>query len=341
MLYRIIRIAAVLGALSLAGGCARTYDLTPEETASSEAISFSASSLLLRDDAGTKSTTEGFISNDDTFSIFGERVTSANQHSLVFNGVTVEHLYNPPTDIWQYNPLGFWLWSSQADRYDFVAVSPAGIGSENEHAVGNLSVSTHYDLTEDDYDILAATYRRSGSEWGERFNSVDLSFSHMGSAVGITIQNNSQNKPVTLNYIQFRNLVVSADAKASLDNYGRTNIRWANQMPDAAAVRQLTPGQSISASGSYSGEYQIMIPQNLVTYGAVMDVNYTVGGFTYTETFTLALIERSDGTPITAWEIGHKYTYNISMRMDGGLLVTVSTTPWDVPVEAETPGILI
>ena len=49
---------------------------------------------------------------------------------------------------------------------------------------------------------------------------------------------------------------------------------------------------------------------------------------------------RGDDTPITSWERGVKYTYEISMRLDGGVLVNVVTTDWDT-VEAETPGLLI
>lgn len=43
---------------------------------------------------------------------------------------------------------------------------------------------------------------------------------------------------------------------------------------------------------------------------------------------------------IPEWEPGVKYTYNISVRLDGGVIVTVITTEWD-EVVAETPGILI
>ena len=43
---------------------------------------------------------------------------------------------------------------------------------------------------------------------------------------------------------------------------------------------------------------------------------------------------------IPEWEPGIKYTYNITIRLDGDVLVTVITTEWD-EVVAETPGILI
>ena len=345
-----MRISAAVCVALLTAGCYK-----PDGPASEQnSICFEAGSPLLLDDATTKSTTEAFTSSDDTFVVFGERITSASVRTTVFDGVTVSHSYREENsvvleDSWNYSTLRFWYWVSQSDRYDFVAVSPAGMDTENENAVGNLSVTTHYDYLTgspsggDKEDILAATYRRTGNNWEGRHDRVDLSFSHIGSAVGVTVLNNSQVVSVTVNYIQYRNLVVSADAKVSLDNYGRSVFRWANPSPSSSVVRKLarTPATSIAPGQDYTGEIQIMIPQNLSLYGAILDVNYTVGENTYTESIPLAEIKRADGTAITSWDIGRRYTYIVSMRLDGGLLVTVETTPWDVPVEGETPGILI
>ena len=347
---RIIRIAAAACTLLLAG-CARTLD--PVET--DGAIRFTAGSPLLREDANTKTTTDSFVSNDDTFAIFGERV-SAGVHTEVFNGTTVNHTYEKvgnlvTKDVWRYTPIKVWAWISMSDYYDFVAVSPAGIGTTKEDAVGNLSVTTHYDFDNpsgdapaggDKYDILAATYRRNGTEWDRRHDIVSLAFSHMGSAVAIRITNNSTSANVTLNYLQFKNLVVSAEAKVSLDNYGNPFLRWANLTPSAKEVRRLSPGESIAHGNDWTSDFQIMIPQNLTYYEPKLLLNYTVGETTTNPDIEIPLygIERADGTPINSWEIGVKYIYNISMRLDGGLLVTVTTTPWD-SVEGETPGILL
>ena len=350
MLNRIIRMAAVACTLSILAGC--TAKLDPAEEG---AISFSAWSPLLRDDASTKATTESFVSNDDTFSVFGEKI-SAGTHTDVFIGTVVGHEYQEDggivvKDSWSYTPVKSWSWSSLSDYYDFVAVSPANIGTVKEDAVGNLSVTTHYDYDNtseaapaggDKYDILGSTYRRSGSDQATRQDRVSFAFSHMGSAVAIKIINNSTSADVTLNYLQFQNLVVSADAKVSLDNYGSTVLRWANLMPSSKEVRRLSPGKTINHGNNWTSEFQIMIPQNLTYYEPKLLLNYTVAGTTTDPDVEIPLngIERDDGTPITSWEIGVKYIYIISMRLDGGLLVTVTTTPWD-SVEAETPGILI
>ena len=262
-------------------------------------------------------------------------------------------------------PILHWYLISMEDRYDFVAVYPYGEGTVNENAVGNISVSTHYDYDDpavdpvhpdlqeqpygdgDRFDIMGASYRREASaDWENRYSGVELSFSHMGSAVGVTVANNSSSTNITVTSLYYKNLVVSGDAKVSLDNYGRTVLRWANTVPSGAKVRKLAKENPtvIGPGDDYTGEIQIMIPQNLSLYGAELYLTYLVGDNptpVTSDPIALAEVERADGTPITSWEIGTKYIYIVSVRLDGGLLVTVTPTPWDVPVEGETPGILI
>lgn len=351
----IIRIAAVLtGCILLVTGCIRREQLVPETDP--EEIRFQAGSTLLRKDAGTKATTEEFTSNEDTFVVFGERVTPANAHNLVFDDVTVRHQYSAQDgiDVWDYTPHRFWDWESIADYYDFVAVSPAGQGTANEHAVGRISIATHYDclgdvgqgIQPDKYDILAAAYRRHGSV-SNPISTVDLHFSHMGSAVGVTIHNISQTKSITVSSLHFKNLVVRANARVTLDNFGYPSYSWVNLERSTADVRRLakSPATTIVPESQYTGEYQIMIPQDLSIPGAnqpTLVLTYTPqGGSETTESIPLRDILQEDSTPITRWNIGVKYHYVISFRLDGGLRVTVTTTPWDVPVEGETPGILI
>lgn len=347
MYNRIIRIAAALaGCILFATGCIQKGALDT----GSEAIRFAAGSALLRNDAPTKSITENFTYGA-TFVVFGEKVTSADVHTPAISGTTAtftEGQQGEP-DYWTYTPLGFWNWTSRTERYDFVAVSPADMNTAKENAVGNLSVTTHYDYLTgapsggNKEDILAATYRRTGTIWEDRFSRVDLSFSHMGSAVGVMVENNSQNQSVTITSIRYKNLIVSADAKVSIDNYGNAVLRWTNITPDATPVREQLTGETTIAAGSSSeAEYQVMIPQNLSLYHAKLVLTYKIGDSLQDPAeINLEDITRTDGTAITSWDMGTKYTYAISMRLDGGLLVTVTTTPWDEPVAAETPGILI
>lgn len=363
MLQRIIRIAvsaAAALALMLEGGCIRTDDLTPDE---GTPIAFSAGHKLLRDDVTTKSTTDDFTINGESFVVFGEKVTASETHTTVFNGVAVSHTYQQNvTDEWGYTIPRFWAWTSQSDRYDFVAVYyynsgiPSRLTPVKENTEGPLTVAIPYSYDSEDVsepygggdkeDILAATYRRTGSDWAGRFDRVPLEFHHMGSAVAVTVVNTSSDAVVTVTSIYYQNLVVSATAKVSFNNFGETSMRWANPRPCElnVGVRKLSrnPATAIQPQTSYTGEYQIMIPQDLNTYGAELYLTYKKDGGieTTTPAIPLASIKQDDGTAITSWEIGYKYTYIVSLRLDGGLLVMVTTTPWD-PVQGETPGILI
>ena len=352
MLHRIIRIAVPVAAalaLLLEGGCVRTDVLEPTE---GTPIAFSAGNKLLRDDATTKSTTDGFTVDGESFVVFGEKVTASETHSTVFNGVTVSHTYLQNVDEWGYTTPRFWAWTSQSDRYDFVAVYPAGLSTVKEQSAGNITVSTHYDYASNKEDLLAAVYRRTGADWASRYNSVPLTFHHMGSAVAVTVKNTSSNTNITVTSIYYKNLVVRADAKVSPDVYGDAFLRWANPgfSEEDEIVRKLSKDENpttITPQTEYTGEYQIMIPQDLDMYEGYeghLYLTYKVGdnpNLVTSDPIPLAGIKRADGTAITSWRIGYKYTYTVSVRLDGGLLVTVTTTPWDEPVQGETPGILI
>ncbi len=349
----LIRIAAAtLLTLPLLGGCGQKLDLAQD----GEEIRFSATPLELRTET-TKSTTDAFVVNNEAFYVYGEKVTSAGVRTTVFNRVSVSHSYEKvaeevTVDRWDYSNHKTWDWGSTTDRYDFVAVYPSGKGTEKQDAPGNISLSTHYDYLTgaptggDKFDLLAATYRRNGNVVG-RDRIVDLTFTHMGSAVSVAVLNNSKESNITVTSIYYQNLDAEADAIVTIDSYGRQNLRWANSRRSGSLyhVRSLskTPATTITPGEEYTGEYQIMIPQNLETYGASLYLKYKIGnGVEQTSpAIPLASILNESGEPITRWEMGYKYTYTVSMRADGGLLVIVKTTPWDVPVTAETPGILI
>ena len=351
----LIRIAAaMLLTVSLLGGCGQKLDLAQD----GEEIRFSATPLELRAET-TKSTTDAFVEDKEKFVVYGERVTSSDVRTTVFDGVSVSHSYEEDiVDDWDYTNHQAWQWGSVTDRYDFVAVFPAippgdvNVRTEKLGGAGNISLSTHYDYLTgaptggDKFDLLAASYRRNGNIVG-RNDIVDLTFTHMGSAVSVAVLNNSKESDITVTSIYYQNLVVSGDAIVTIDAQGRPYLYWANTTPNASAVRKLTkepdPLTTISPREEYTGEYQIMIPQNLEMYGASLYLKYIIGnGVEQTSpAIPLASILNESDEPITSWEIGYKYTYTISVRADGGLLVIVRTTPWDVPVVAETPGILI
>ena len=349
MLNRIIRIAAVLLTLLLAG-CSKTFVPTPEQNNS---ICFGAGSLLLIDDATTRTGLKTTFEANDSFAVFGEKVSSGTA-TTVLNNVQVTAYGNPI--YWQYAPKAVWLWSSVSDYYDFVAVSPYGMESSKMDISGNLAVSTHVEITRpaDNCDLLGATYRRFGYVSNPE-DTVRLSFQHLTSAVEVVVVNNSGVNAVQLDSIKFKNLMVCGDSKVTIDLFNNMAASWINTERNASFVREqrwTAVTGNLPAGDTLRKPVDFMIPQRLDQAVGVGNVEanmphlyvwYTPQGLEpKVEFFALKnIVSDADGiTPITTWEIGKKYTYYISMRLDGGLLVRVVTTDWEV-INAETPGLLI
>lgn len=356
MLNRVTFILAAVFALALSAvtGCVKTYDPAQER---GNAICFEAGSLLLVDDATTRATLTDSFAEDSTFAVFGNWVSSEVK-TTVFggtNGVTVtadDHDSNPSTPlIWTYSPVRFWYWGSTSDWYDFAAVSPSGKGTVKMDISGNLAISTHFDLASDNYDLMGSAYRRKGNVQNPS-ETVPLHFNHLTSAVRVRVINNSELTGVTLDEVWFKNLVVVGDAKVTLDNYGNAEFSWINTERNTSVVRDSTPDASIDHGNSYYTPFDIMIPQRLDQAAAVgglvsdmptMRVYYTPSGSSqkYEDITLKDVCPRDSETPISSWAIGTKYTYEVSMRLDGGVLVSITTTDWGETIEAETPGLLI
>ena len=350
MLNRVTFIfAAVFGlALSILAGCSKTYG---PELGAGDPIRFEPGSLLLNKDASTRATLTSAFATDSTFAIFGESVISGNK-STVFggtNGVTVTAGGSPLR--WAYSPARYWYWESTGDWYDFAAVSPAGKGTVKMDIPGNLAVSTHFDIASDNYDLLGAALRRRGNILNPS-DTVRLRFAHLTSAVGLRILNNSETKSVTVDSVRFKNLVVVGDAKIAIDLSGNPEMSWINTERNGSFVRVSKPATALAAGGTADLPFDLMVPQRLdqaVGAGGLEEnmpklfLYYTPSGSTQkvAEISLKDICPRNSDTPITSWVKGTKYIYEISMRLDGGVLVRITTTDWGDPIEAETPGLLI
>lgn len=91
--------------------------------------------------------------------------------------------------------------------------------------------------------------------------------------------------------------------------------------------------------------WDLMIPQDLSPNDDLpaLEIAYHKGDENDVTRVTLPLNEikdRSTNQPITVWNPGIKYHYDIELRIGVGIVVTVTTTPWEV-VEAQTPGLMI
>ena len=335
-------------------GCAHVA--VPETDDSQAAIGFIPGAMLLNDDAGTKAAVfkEGDFQNDDIIAVFG-RHHGINDPTDIFVNTPVQ---NKGEDYWVYSPLKHWNWLSEGDYYDFLSVYPSGKGTARMDIPGNLAILTHYDLSDSDnnnYDLMYALYRRHYSRVDE---PVPLNFHHTLSAVRVVFENDSNNQDITVNSYEFTHMVISADAKATMDGIGNPEVTWIDAIHSADAIRQVTPGallkgKKYSGEHSYTGPFDFFIPTALdaTSDGSAdeskmphLHISYTSGQTQQEADILLKSISRNplngDHTPVEVWEPGVRYTYNINIRMDGGVQIIVVTTEWD-NIYAETPGVMI
>lgn len=347
-------MAAVAGALFLWEGCARIAVPEPD---GKNIIDFTPGAQLLKDDGPTKARTfkEGEFEIGDKIAVFGRRHGN-NQTTDVFNGTIVE---KKSASEWEYTPLKAWYWLTEGDYYDFLGVYPTGKGTSRMDVPGNLAIQTRYRVSNSNYDLMYAVYRRYGSD-SDRISAVPLRFKHALSAVRIIFDNDSNAQDITINSYGFTDLVVEASAKATMDVIGNPEITWINTVRNASTIRSVAPGTLLTGKNNtgdhrYTGDFDFMIPTALdASSNGIADdeehmphlvVNFTPSGQSAIETsILLKSIQRDplngDTTPVDVWESGIRYTYHVSIRLDGGVQIYVITTEWD-NVIAETPGVMI
>ena len=103
----------------------------------------------------------------------------------------------------------------------------------------------------------------------------------------------------------------------------------------------MIPGDhTITSNGTEDTDY---LPKLYIVFTVVGDDGSTTIGSQRTSFVYLKDIRRDPNNGddlITEWEMGVRYTYNISLRLDGDVIISIITTEWD-DIIAETPGILI
>ena len=349
MLNRIIRIAAVACTLLIWTGCSLTLDPAQDVNV----IRFTAGSPLLRDDATKGTLKEGTtFTPGDAFLAWAWH-DAANQH-LSFGTSTAITLGDGGT--WDYAPHQFWNWRSGDDYYDFLAVYPAGKDiSHTAATIQNklLKAAVEYDATDDQFDFMAAGLRRNDKSIG----TVEFTFQHMLCAVSVKVKNsansvNSGGYPLTikLKSCKFVNLVTTSSVSVTYTGTALESNPGTGGRSTTAVLGPTIPANTMLAPGSSyptTAQWDIMVPQDLDTEGTeylppYLEIVYDTDDAT-NETLTLNLMaikDRTTNEPITEWHAGIKYSYEIELRLGVGIIVNVSTTPWEV-IEAETPGLML
>jgi hypothetical protein len=337
MLKSIIRIAAsALGVTLLMTGCAKWLD--PAPASGNTPISFSAGSSLLRDDV-----TKASFESGASFYVFGAKTISLT-HYPVFIGQEVTYDGNA----WSYSPARFW--DPNASQYDFLAISGPSSASGVSCTPSSLPLraTVTYSPTASQYDLLAACADRTDGS----ITPVDLEFHHMLSAVSVVVYNDSPTQSITLNSYGFKNLCTQATLTVEQD-LNTPESGWVSPSYDSNVVLGDDDGAVLASGGSHYPTSTItdyMIPQALNPLGSsapTLVLNYTyqeTGDPEPTNVVTPIRLQDiktlGSDEAITSWQPGVKYTYQIHIRMGGGIRVHVITTEWE-EVNAETPGLMI
>ncbi len=333
-------MAAVACTLSLLAGCSARLDRP-----GSGEIRFEAGSALLRDDAtksGTPKTGTAFTT-DDQLSVFGYH--SAASELITFG--TEKPVTLGSGGAWTYAPSKIWEWSGNTDYYDFMAVYVYPYNGSLVATANPLSVTFHYDATSSQYDLMTAGHRRNANDPAPKA-IVPLSFQHRLAAVRFVVTNDVGGQTFRLDACRFSSLIISADATSTFQD-GSLRFSWSGNTRSSAAQLGSTPGNDLTQDNSEELPYDLMIPQRLDPLGSTpsLILSYTpkTGESTYGGQidYTLPLADiliKNSSEAITEWKAGYIYTYNITIRIGGAVIVNVETTPWE-EVNAETPGILI
>lgn len=344
---RIIRIAAALACYSLIWGCSMQLDRPAEP----EAIGFNAGHSLLREDATKSPLLKDDFSENDNFFVYASKTLPA-AHSTVFNGEAVSV---DGSNHWDYAPHRFWDFNSE--RYDFLAFSGPSDNSTiscNPAVSGPLSARVYYDPVNAQYDLMAACRKRIIS--GMNTAPVNLLFHHMLSAVNVVIINDSPSAvPITLNSYRFQNLCTQGNAPVS-QNEDTPVIPsiWEDMSYNTNLVlgHDFEGDVVVTGNGTRytSPTVDLMIPQDFslsLTYvpRLVLDYSYKeTPDAEPTRVVTGIRLEEikavKDDQFITSWLPGVRYTYEVHIRLGGGLRVSVSVAPWE-EIHAETPGVTI
>ncbi len=308
-------------------------------------ISFSAGSQLLRDDvltkSGTPKTGTSFAAND-SIAVFGWHNAASE---LMTFGTTTPVTFNGSS--WTYAPPESWQWQGSTDYYDFLAIYP--YSSSPAATSGPLTATVTYDPTSTQYDLMTASMRRKATDT-DPTSIVPLTFTHRLAAVRVNVINDNDvgGQAIRLDTCCYRNLIVGAKANCVYQNES-FSFSWSDYVRSSSRLLGTTQAVEVAPKDTASLDYDLMIPQGLSPLGSVpsMVLTYTpkTGASTYgsseTPVIQLSTIAVQGGsTTINSWSAGTIYTYNITIRVGGGVIVNVTTTPWDEQ-EVETPGIMI
>ena len=266
----------------------------------------------------------------------------------------------PETGAW--DPITPYYWPKDG-KLDFDAYSPSDIQNadnlvectpENGLTINNYSVPT--DLT-NQIDILFSDRAEDKTssigltnEPYNEYEGVDIVFNHALSAVAFTVQ---QAGSYTSGAIKIKDIIVSAYQTGTFNqNLGSTpatNPAWTSTeqvLVDYNVVTSVDYDNSVEVSQKAvapNGAAPILVlPQEFSQSEAKITVNYYIQNgdeepLLQTVTFELNDTDNQGTAEVNKWEMGKKYTYNITIGLNA-IYFAPTIDAWD-GVNVTLPGI--
>ena len=345
MFLRIHHIVLAFAAIALlAGGCSDPRVLDTDRTD----IRFGASTVQLEE--GTKSVTS--LDHRTTFTQ-GESISVYGWHNNEAAQIFTNERVTLTAQGWTYNPKQRWSWGDN-DWYDFLAVpsTVSGVTSTAPSSSSPFSLSVHYDPRVSQQDLLMAGTRRRVTDENPS-DIVQLDFQHILCAVKVIFYRDPGSQKFVITSFGFDDLIVSADIVGYWDEFAK---KFTSRPENAERTHQKQFGEdridpwhtpALFVDIYDPGFYDLLIPQNLESDDSPSlvvkfrdDVDPDYNEYTPDPIPLKDIVIKGTDTPITRWEPGHVYVYEVHILLNGGVLVNVITTKWE-DVLAQTPGLMI
>lgn len=267
-----------------------------------ETISFAAQTKEMHSRAPIVDGAED-IEDFNSFVVWGN-----NNTEPVFIAQEVRRSTTNPTSIWEYTPVKEWV--ATAEKYDFSAYSPSGVGTPT--VVGNMLQSITVDTKTYQKDLMMAYTTVLKANFGR---TVTPNFNHALGAINFKFS-------LAEGYTYTKTYKVKSVQLTSAYTQGTFTLNTNNTITPAAtgsvgnvSIPNITDATFTQAQ-PYVSDHLFVIPQEgSVTLTVVIEV----GGETKTLTQQNFSID---------WEMGKITTYNITINPF--FYITIQTTGWDV-----------
>ena len=194
---------------------------------------------------------------------------------------------------------------------------------------------------------------------GNTYEGVDIVFNHALSAIAFTVKTAADYG----NAIALQSITVHANSKGTFNQNLPGDATWtssvlADYVVAGAVDATYAASQIVTSSSKPAGVTALILPQTFIADNQTITVKYFIKNndeepLLQTATFDLSLSENQSGNvpdgadegtdpdavTVDEWEMGKKYTYNLTIGLDG-IYFAPTVNPWDDKTNVTLPDII-